>query len=72
LEDVPRRTGSGAPWREIPAKFVNWISVFKRFEHWEKQGGFDRIFEKLDKSFDFERVCVDGDIVQARSKAFGK
>jgi transposase len=36
---------TGSPWRDLPAHFGNWNSVFKRYRDWVKAGVFTRLFE---------------------------
>ncbi len=71
LEAVLWRVRTGTPWRDLPAEFGNWNSVFKRFRRWAKSGVFDRIFEALSSDADFEYVMIDGTIVSVHQKASG-
>ncbi len=34
VEAVPWIARTGSPWRDLPADFGNWNTVFKRFRHW--------------------------------------
>ena len=38
---------NGGPWRDLPARFGRWNSVFQRFRRWVKGGVFERIFACL-------------------------
>ena len=38
---------AGAPWRDLPARFGKWGTVWKRFRRWALKGEFERIFEGL-------------------------
>jgi len=38
---------TGAPWRDMPARYGNWNSVFVRFTRWSKLGVWDAVFETL-------------------------
>ena len=38
---------TGAPWRDLPARYGNWNSVFVRFTRRSKQGAWDAAFETL-------------------------
>ncbi len=38
---------TGSPWRDLPAFFGNWNSIFKRCRDWVKAGVFNRLFEAV-------------------------
>ena len=71
LEAFLWRTRTGSPWRDLPERFGNWNSVFKRFPRWAVSGVFERAFNALSDEFDLEYVFVDGTTVQAHQKAAG-
>jgi transposase len=41
---------TGSPWRDLPASFGNWNSVFKRFRDWVKAGVFKRMFDAVNRA----------------------
>lgn len=71
FEAVLWRVRTGAPWRDLPAGFGAWNSIFRRFRRWAKTGVFDRVFKALSGEPDFEYVLVDGTIVSVHQKASG-
>ena len=71
LEAVLWRVRTGSPWRDLPADFGNWNSVFRRFRRWAEGGVFERIFKEFSGAPDFEYAMIDGTIVQAHQKASG-
>ena len=71
LEAVLWRVRTGLPWRDLPSDFGNWNSVFRRFRRWAEGGVFERIFEEISGTPDFEYAMIDGTIVQAHQKASG-
>ena len=62
---------TGAPWRDLPAMFGNWNSVFQRFRRWARKGVFERLFQALRGEPDFEYVIADGTISRVHQKATG-
>src|SRR3982074_3348431 len=38
---------TGAPWRDLPERFGNWNSVWRRFDRWSRRGGGRRVFLEL-------------------------
>jgi putative transposase len=62
---------AGAPWRDLPAQFGNWNSVFQRFRRWAKKGVWQRIFTVLIEDPDFEYLIIDSTIVRAHQHAAG-
>jgi putative transposase len=62
---------TGAPWRDLPAEFGLWNSVFQRFNRWSRKGVWERIFKALGADPNFERVMIDATIVRAHQHAAG-
>ena len=61
----------GAPWRDLPAAFGNWNSVFQRFRRWALKGVFDRLFKLLSGDPDFEYALIDGTIIRVHQHGTG-
>ena len=71
LEAVFWIARTGAPWRDLPAEFGNWNSVFVRFRRWALNGVFERVFANLSGAPDFEYAMVDGTIVRVHQQGTG-
>ena len=37
------RLRTGAPWRDVPEKFVNWNSIYRRFRRWSASGVWESV-----------------------------
>ncbi len=64
LEAVLWLARTGAPWRDLSARFGNWNSVFRRFRRWTAKGVFESLFKHLSDDPDFEYAIVDGTVVR--------
>lgn len=68
---------TGSPWRDLPAEFGKWQTVYKRFRRWIEEGVWDRMFSRLlhraDALGQIDRTlwCVDGSVVRAHRSASG-
>ena len=45
---------TGSPWRDLPAQFGKWNTVFKRDRDWVKADVFQRLFEAAPEAPDME------------------
>ena len=61
---------TGSPWRDIPERFGDWNTVWKRFDRWAKKGIWQRIFDVLQDP-DWEWVILDSTIIRAHQHAAG-
>ena len=62
---------TGSPWRDLPKRFGNWNTVFKRFREWVKRDVFKRIFDALSEEPDMEYAMIDGTIVKVHRHGQG-
>lgn len=61
---------TGAPWRDLPERFGNWNSVWKRFDRWAQKGTWRRVFAALGDP-DLEWLILDSTVVRAHPHAAG-
>ena len=47
LEAICWRYRVGAPWRDLPAEFPPWQTVWKRHFRWSSDGTYDRLFQAV-------------------------
>jgi len=68
---------TGAPWRDLPARYGPWETVYARFNRWRDDGTWNRICSRflgrLDRQgrIDHELWCIDATIIRASRAAGG-
>lgn len=62
---------TGSPWRDLPAHFGNWSTVFRRFSDWRKADVFAKLFEACSDEPDMEYAMVDATIVKVHRHGQG-
>jgi len=61
---------TGIPWRDLPDRFGNWNSVWRRFDRWARTGTWARVFEALQDP-DLEWLILDSTVIRAHPHAAG-
>ena len=61
---------TGAPWRDLPERFGNWNSAWRRFDRWARKGTWKRVFEALQDP-DLEWLILDSTVIRAHPCAAG-
>lgn len=62
---------TGSPWRDLPASFGKWNSVYVRFRDWRDRDVFQRLFEACSDEPDMEYAMVDATIVKVHRHGQG-
>lgn len=63
---------TGAPWRDLPARFGNWNSVFRRFRRWALSGRWTSVLERVRRVGELgESLLLDSTIIKAHPDAAG-
>ncbi|MCX6131890.1 MAG: IS5 family transposase [Proteobacteria bacterium] len=71
LEGVLYKLRVGCPWRDLPAEFGRWNSVFKRFNEWSVKSKLQNIFKAISADSDHEWSFIDGTIVKVHQHSAG-
>jgi len=45
INGVLWRLRTGAPWRDVPEKYGNWNSIYRRFRRWSACGVWERALQ---------------------------
>lgn len=61
---------TGAPWRDLPERYGNWNSVWRRFDRWAAKGVWVRVMAAL-RDPDLEWLLLDSTVVRAHPCAAG-
>ena len=61
----------GAGQRDLPERFGNWSTAFRRFRDWRAADVFSRIFDALSDEPDMEFAMVDATIVKVHRHGQG-
>ncbi len=71
------RLKTGAPWRDLPARYGPWQTVYSRFRRWQRAGVWDRALAALQAAgdargeLDWSLHFLDGTTVRAHQSAAG-
>ncbi len=71
VEAMLYRMRVGCPWRDLPAEFGCWNSIYQQFNRWSSKNKLMQIFNDLVQEPDLEWEFIDGSIVKAHQHSAG-
>jgi len=76
IEGILFRARTGCPWRDLPAEFGNWSTVYGRHRRWSLDGSWAKILDVLRAGCDAAEgtdwtVSADSTVVRAHPHAAG-
>jgi transposase len=71
VEGMLYRMRVGCPWRDLPAEFGCWNTIFQKFNRWSSQNKLMLIFKMLVDEPDLEWEFMDGSIIKAHQHSAG-
>ncbi|MEV4709398.1 IS5 family transposase [Actinoplanes sp. NPDC049316] len=76
IDGIRWRIRIGAPWRDVPAEYVPWPTIYGLFRRWQRDGTWDRILSALQAHGDAQgridwTVSVDSMTSRAHQHAAG-
>ena len=71
IEAILYRMRTGCPWRNIPATFGKFPTIYSCFNRWSKKGIFQKILKRLSADADKEWLMMDGSYIRAHQHAAG-
>jgi len=71
VEGILYRIRVGCPWRDLPAKFGCWNTIYQKFNRWSSKNKIMDIFKAMVLEPDLEWIFIDGSIVKAHQHGTG-
>ncbi len=77
INGILYRNRTGVPWRDLPARFGKWKTVYERHRRWSADGTRDKIFAAVladadaQGRIDWSMVIVDSTTCRAHQHAAG-
>ncbi|MCK9905338.1 IS5 family transposase [Frankia sp. Cpl3] len=76
IDGIRWRTRAGTPWRDVPARYGTWQTIYGLFRKWQRDGTWDRILTQLQARADAQGlitwdVSVDSTVARAHQHAAG-
>jgi len=66
------RLRTGAPWRDVPEKYGNWNTIYRRFLRWSKSGIWESVTTALAETMaESGHYSIDSTTVRAHISAAG-
>ena len=67
---------TGAPWRDVPARYGPWPTCADRFVRWRRDGTWDRLHQAVQGAADASggvdwEVSLDSSVIRAHQHAAG-
>jgi transposase len=76
IDGIRWRTRTGAPWRDVPARYGPWQTVDGLFRRWQRDGTWQQLLSQLQAQADAQglitwEVSVDSTVARAHQHAAG-
>ena len=76
INGVLWRTRAGAPWRDLPAGYGPWKTVYNRHRRWSGDGTWEQLLDQVRADADLDQdgawlVSIDGTVIRAHHHAAG-
>ena len=76
INGVFHRVRAGQPWRDLPAEYGPWKTVYNRHRRWSGDGTWEEILARLQVGCDQEdgtdwTAAIDSTVVRAHQHAAG-
>ncbi len=72
INGIRWRTRTGAPWRDLPARYGPWQTVYGLFRRWQRNGTWQQLQAQADaQGLIGWQVSVDATIARAHQHAAG-
>jgi transposase len=76
IDGIRWRTRTGAPWRDVPARYGPWQTIYGLFRRWQRDGTWQQLLTQLQAQADAPGlitwdVSVDATITRAHQHAAG-
>lgn len=71
VEGILYRIRVGCPWRDLPAKFGCWNTIYQKFNRWSSKNKIMDVFKAMVFEPDLEWTFIDGSIVKVHQHSTG-